>query len=134
MNSVTQVVTQAFLLALAFGTQIYSPVVNTKLTGVGFFKLGTSIVLGSLVFALGISYYMTPSLDQKQWICYGSLIFLNMITFLFHRDQKSILMWVIYGIQIMLFLCLTFLTYQRQPLWINFFLSSMLLLGIRIFL
>lgn len=130
MNSVTQVVFQSFLLAFAFGTQMYAPVVNTRLTGVGFYKLGTALVLGSLIFALGVSYSMQPGLSQIQWICYGVLILLNVVTFLFHRDDKNLLMWIIYGIQIVLFIILTFLTYQKNPLWINFFLSSMALLGI----
>lgn len=130
MNSVTQVVFQAFLLAFAFGTQMYAPVVNTRLTGVGFYKLGTAIVLSSLVFALGVSYSMNPGLNQLQWICYGTLIVLNAVTFVFHQDHKNLLMWIIYGIQIVLFLMLTVLTYGQNPLWINFFLSSMALLGI----
>lgn len=130
MNSVTQVVFQAFLLAFAFGTQMFSPVVSTRLTGVGFFKLGTSIVLGSLVLALGVSYSMEPGLNQIQWICYSVLIVTNIMTFIFHKDSKNLLMWIIYGIQLILFLALTFYTYQLNPLWINFFLSSMALLGI----
>lgn len=130
MNSVTQVITQTFLLALAFGTQIYAPVVNTRLTGVGFYKLGTSIVLGSLVLALGVSYFMQPGLTQHQWICYGLLLALNIAGFLFHKDQKSVLMWMVYGLQMLLFVALIFLTYQLHPLWINFFFSSMVLLGI----
>lgn len=130
MNSVTQVVFQTFLLALAFGTQIYSPVVNTRLTGVGFFKLGTAIVLGALVLAFGVSYFMEPALTTNHYICYGSLILLNIVTFLFHRDQKNWIMWSIYAVQFLFFIWLTFLTFQGQPLWINFFLSSMALLGI----
>jgi hypothetical protein len=130
MNSVTQVITQTFLMALAFGTQLYSPVVNTRLTGVGFYKLGTSIVLGSLVLALGVSLSMNPEPSQMTLVIYGALIILNMITFVFHRDQKSILMWSIYGIQIFLFIALIFFSFQFQPLWINFFLSSMALLAI----
>ncbi len=130
MNSVTQVITQTFLMALAFGTQLYSPVVNTRLTGVGFYKLGTSIVLGSLVLALGVSLSMNPAPTQMTLVIYGALIVLNMITFAFHRDQKSIVMWIIYGIQIFLFIALTFISFQFQPLWINFFLSSMALLAI----
>lgn len=129
-NSVTQVVTQSFLLALAFGTQIYSPVVNTRLTGVGFFKLGTSIVLGALVLALGVSYFMVPGLTPSHWICYGSLLGLNALAFLFHRDQKSFVMWAIYAVEVLLLSWLAFLTFQGQPLWINFFMSSMALLGI----
>lgn len=130
MNSVTQVVIHTFLLAFAFGTQIYSPLVNTRLTGVGFFKLGTALVLGSLTLALGLAYFMQPPLDLKTWICYGSLIALNIVTFLFHRDQKSFVMWLIYGIQLVLFLGLIYFTYNFRPDWINFFLGSMALLGI----
>lgn len=130
MNSVTQVVFQTFLLALAFGTQLYSPVVSTRLTGVGFYKLGTSIVLASLVLALGVSLSMQPAPDQIMLLIYGVLIALNIVTFVFHRDEKSILMWIIYGIQIPLFIALTYYTFQFQPLWINFFLSSMALLSI----
>lgn len=130
MNSVTQVVTQTFLLAFAFGTQIYSPVVNTRLTGPGFFKLGTAIVMGCLVLALGVSYFMEPGLVPRQWFCYLALMVLNTGAFIFHRDHKSFLMWVIYGIELVLFVSLIFLTYQNNPLWINFFLGSMALLGI----
>jgi hypothetical protein len=39
-------------------------------------------------------------------------------------------MWIIYGVQICLFIALTFFSFQFQPLWINFFLSSMALLAI----
>ena len=130
MNSVTQVVIHTFLLAFAFGTQIYSPVVSTRLTGVGFFKLGTALVLGSLVLALGLAYYMQPPLDVYTWTCYGSLILLNCLAFLFHRDQKSIFMWVIYGLQLVMFMALVYFTYNFRPDWINFFLGSMALLGI----
>lgn len=130
MNSVTQVVTQSFLLALAFGTQMYTPVVNTRLTGVGFFKLGTAIVLGSLVFALGVSFYMAPGLDQRHLLAFGGLIVLNIVAYLFHQDQKNLLMWGIYILELLLFTWLTFLIFQGQPLWINFFISSMALLGI----
>ncbi len=130
MNSVTQVVIHTFLLAFAFGTQIYSPVVSTRLTGVGFFKLGTALVLGSLTLALGLAYFMKPPLDVKLWVCYGTLIALNMATFLFHQDQKSILMWFIYGLQLVLFLSLVYFTYNFTPDWVNFFLGSMALLGI----
>ena len=75
MNSVTQVVTQSFLLALAFGTQLYAPVVNTRLTGVGFYKLGTAIVLASLVLALGVSHFMVTGLSKSELVCFIFLLF-----------------------------------------------------------
>lgn len=130
MNSVTQIVIHTFLLAFAFGAQLYSPVVNTRLTGVGFFKLGTALVLGSLVLALGLAFSMQPPLNTIQWVSYISLILLNIVAFIFHGDQKSVLMWLVYGIQLVLFLTLIYVTYSFRPDWINFFLGTMALLGI----
>lgn len=130
MNSNTQIITHFFLLSLAFGTQLLSPVVSTKLTGVGFYKLGTSIVLASLVLALGVDYFMEPGLTQVQWICYGILVATNAITFIFHKDQKNLLMWGLYILQVITFSVLAFHVFAFDPVWIVFFFMSMVLLGI----
>jgi hypothetical protein len=129
-NSITQIITFNFLLALAFGTQFFAPVVSTKLTGVGFYKLGTSIVLVSLVFVLGVGHFMQPGLDQISYLCFGTLILTNIITLAFHRDHKNWLMWSLYVIQICTFIFLIFHTFLATPAWIMFFFFSALLLGI----
>lgn len=128
-NSVTQIITHTFLLALAFGTQLLSPVVSTRLTGVGFYKLGTSIVLVSLVLAFGIGHFMQPGLDQLSYVCFSILILTNIITFAFHKDEKSWVMWTLYVVQVAVFIYLIFHTYLPQPSWIMFFFFSSLLLG-----
>lgn len=130
MNSTTQIIAHFFLLSLAFGTQLLSPVVSTKLTGVGFYKLGTSIVLTSLILALGVDFYMQPTVTTVEFVCYGFLILTNAITYLYHKDEKSIAMWAIYVLQLLAFSLLTFYVFAFNPLWITFFISSMLLLGI----
>lgn len=130
MNSVTQIIIHFFLLALAFGTQILSPVVSTNLTGVGFYKLGTSIVLASLVMALGVDYFMDPALSSIEWWCYGILIGSNILGHLFHKDTKSLLMWLLYGLQVIVFTTLVFHVFAFNPAWIIFFSLSMGLLGI----
>ena len=130
MNSITQICTHFFLLSLAFGTQFFSPVVSTKLTGVGFYKLGTSIVLASLVLALGVDFFMTPGLGPIEIWCYGILILSNVVTSIFHRDEKSLLMWGIYILQVITFSVLAFHVFGFDPLWIMFFFMSMVLLGI----
>lgn len=130
MNSMTQIVAHFFLFGLAYGTQLFSPVVNTKLTGVGFYKLGTSIVLASLVLALGIDYFMDPSLTQLELACYGFLIFSNTVTYVFHKDLKTWLMWLLYAFQVTIFGVLAFNIFAFNPLWIMFFFLSMTLLGI----
>lgn len=129
-NSVTQIITHTFLLALAFGTQLLSPVVASRLTGVGFYKLGTSIVLASLVLVFGVAYFMQPGLDTFSLVAFGVLIVTNIITFAFHKDQKNWIMWSLYIIQILTFVCLIFHTYLPNPAWVMFFFFSALLLGI----
>lgn len=130
MNSTTQIIIHTFLLALAFGTQLFSPVVSTRLTGVGFYKLGTSIVLSSLILALGVDYFMAPALSGVEFLSYGVLLATNVFTFIFHKDQKTWPMWAIYGIQVVTFSVLTFYVFSFDPIWIMFFTLSMSLLGI----
>lgn len=130
MNSNTQIIAHFFMLSLGFGTQLLSPVVSTKMTGVGFYKLGTSIVLACLIMALGLDFFMQPGVGQVEYICYGLLILTNIFTYIFHRDDKTLLMWGIYILQVIAFCVLTFYVFAFNPLWITFFLSSMLLLGI----
>lgn len=130
MNSITQVLVHTFLLALAFGTQIFSPVVSTRLTGVGFFKLTNSIVLISLVFAMGADFFMSPGLDSKDILCYSLLIFSNVLTLAFHRDEKTWIMWGLYVLQICTFTYFIFHLFLPTPAWISFFFMSAMLLGI----
>ena len=130
MNSITQICAHFFLLSLAFGTQLFSPVVSTKLTGVGFYKLGTSIVLSSLILALGLDYYMNPGLLKLEWSCYVILLLTNAVTFITHKDSKTCWMWLVYILQIMTFCVLTFNIFSFDPIWIIFFFMSMTLLGI----
>lgn len=130
MNSNTQIIAHFFLLSLAFGTQFFGTFVNTKLTGVGFYKLGTAIVMASLVLAFGVDYFMEPALTAVEYGCYAVVLLANAMAYLFHRDEKSWPMWVLYGVQLLGFATLTFYTFGFNPGLINFFTLSMLFLGI----
>ncbi len=130
MNSVTQIIVHFFLLSLAFGTQFFGPVVSTRLTGVGFYKLGTSIVLASLVLALGVDSFMAGGLSQFELLAYGILIVTNAVGYAFHRDAKGPWMWGLYVTQVLTFSGLTFSVFSLDPLWIIFFFVSMALFGI----
>jgi hypothetical protein len=130
LNSVTQIITYSFFLSLAFGTQLFLPVVNSKLTGVGFYKLGASIVLGCLVFAVGVASFMQPALDHTSLGCFAFLILSHILCFALHRDQKSLLMWILYVLQFLIFTFLVFHLFLMTPHWIMFFFFSALLLGI----
>ncbi len=129
-NSITQITSHFFLFSFAFGTQLFSPLVDSKLTGVGFYKLGIAIVISTLVFALGIDFFMSPSLSSLEVGLYFGLIFLNGITYVFHKDKKSWPMWISYIFQVLLFFYLSFLIFNFNPIWISFFALSMTYLGI----
>jgi hypothetical protein len=130
MNSITQIIIHFFLLSLAFGTQLFAPIVSTKLTGVGFYKLGTSIVLACLVLALGVDFFMEPKLLPVEWWCYGILILSNVLTSIFHRDHKTWVMWALYILQVITFCVLSFYIFAFNPVLIMFFFMSMTLIGI----
>lgn len=130
MNSNTQVIAHCFLLSLSFGNQFFSPVVSTKLTGVGFYKLGVSIVLTTLIFCLGLDFFMTPAITRVEYFCYTFLLFSNFLTYIFHKDQKNWLMWSFYALQILVFSILVFHVFNFDSHWITFFYLSMCLLGI----
>lgn len=130
MNSITQTIAHFFFLSLAFGTQLLGPMVNTKLTGVGFYKLGISIVLASLVLALGVDYFMDPALSVNEIVCYGVLILSNVLGSVLHKDKKTWPMWFLYGLQIAVFGTLTFISFGFNPALISFFSLSMGLLAI----
>ncbi|HXH75540.1 MAG TPA: hypothetical protein VNJ08_11275 [Bacteriovoracaceae bacterium] len=130
MNSITHIIAHFFLLALGFGTQLLSPVVSTKLTGVGFYKLGTSIVLACLVLGAGVDYFMLPGLSTFEMTCYILLIVSNILGFAFHVDDKKWYMWTLYVFQIVVFTTLVFYSFQFNPQWIIFYSLSMALLSI----
>ncbi len=130
MNSTTQVTAHFFLLAISFGTQLFSPVVSTKLTGVGFYRLGTGLVLAALTLALGVDFFMEPGLKNTEIVCYSFLLISHILGFVFHKDQKSWGMWVLYGLQLNAFSILIFTIFLPSGNWIVFFMLSMALLGI----
>ncbi len=129
MNSITQSVAYLLLFSLAMGTQIYSPIVSTKLTGPGFYRLGSGIVLGSLLCSFGLDYFMTPALVGVEFFCYLFLIVSNIFTYAFHKDEKSALMWGLYALQIFVFSYLAYLSFGAT-LALAMFASTMLFFGI----
>jgi len=130
MNSITQIIAHLFFLSLAGGTLLLSPVVSTRLTGVGFYKLGMSIVLASLVLAFGVDYFMSPEMSIIELVCYILLISTGIFAYVFHKDEKNWAMWSLYIIQVVVFCILVFYSFNFDPIWIIFFFMSMVLLGV----
>ncbi len=123
---------QFFLVSLALSFNLFSPLANSKLTGHGFMKLISNLAIGALVLTIiialvGSGFNFT---DLNVVIPSASAILFLLVT-LFHNDQKSISMWLIYAVINVL---LGFLIYQYFAQTnlknFSFLLSSTLLLGV----
>lgn len=128
-NSITQYVAHLLLFSLAMGTQLYSPIVSTKLTGPGFYRLGAGIVLGSLLCSMGLDYFMAPAMNASEYLCYLFLIASNIFTYAFHQDEKTPLMWGLYALQLVAFSALAYFSFGAT-LALVMFISTMLFFGI----
>jgi len=130
MSSTTFSLLHAFLFSLSFGSQLYTPVVKTKLTGAGFFKLITSISLTSLILSFGLRVVVSGQLSLIESMLHIGLIGSLIFAYIFHRDDRSLGMWILYVAQMLGFICLSFQLYPSSSDFLPLFFSSMMLLGI----
>lgn len=130
MANVTNIksIAEFFLISIAWTLTLFSPIAGTRLTGNGFIKLLSNISIGSLVMAVIVSFFSSNLLGLPLYLKFISLVALVNIT-LFHQDEKSPLMWLMYAIVIC---SLGFHLVLFYPLLLNslFLISSALLLGI----
>jgi hypothetical protein len=122
-------IAEFFLISLAWTLTLFSPIASSKLTGNGFIKLITNLSIGSLVITLIITFMSGGNiLSLPLYLKLASLVAL-VATTLFHRDDKSIFMWVMYAIVV---LALGTHIILFSPVLMNalFLISSALLLGI----
>jgi hypothetical protein len=95
-----------FLFSLAWGLSLYTPLVDTKATGVGFIKLCLKITLVSLSILLGFLFAGGMSITSPTMIGFTILLFVLGATFLLHRDERSKMMWFFYMLaQLAFFFC-----------------------------
>lgn len=128
MGDVKNVV-EYFLLSLPFGLTLFSVLANSKMTGHGFIKLVSSICFVALALAMG-THAAFASWKSPQGLTYLVLMALTGITYAFHKDNKSWFMWLIYLVQITLYVYLVFMFHNFYMPIIAFFMSSSLLLGV----
>ncbi len=129
MSGLISSVAQFFLLSLFGGTYLFSFLVDTSKTGVGFFKLILSIVLSSLVLHF-ILHVFSHEYNSIQTILYVMSFILVFIQYLFHRDQKSTFMKVCFLLQVICIFVLAFLIYNTSLASFLFFVASLLLVGV----
>jgi hypothetical protein len=130
MANVTNIksIAEFFLISIAWTLTLFSPIASTRLTGNGFIKLLSNISIGSLVTAMVVSFFSTNYFGVPLYLKMISLFALINIT-LFHQDDKSLLMWLMY---VVITCSLGFHLILFYPLLLNsfFVISSALLLGI----
>ncbi len=119
-------ISQFYLLSLSLGLSLFSLLVNTKMTGVGFYKVLLGVIGGSMVISFTLCL-----LDQAniEVIFFYVLCFV-VISLLFtkHADERSYFMWGLYGIKVSLIGLISYFIINNNETF-YYFLSSMALLG-----
>lgn len=123
------VLAEIFLISVAFGLSIFSPVASSKLTGNGFLKLLSSLSFGSLLLAFILNFL------RMSWNAFPHLFYLLVLVsivavYFFHKDDKSPFMWLLYIIQSLSFLLIFYFLGPGDLKTYFFVLSSSLFLGI----
>lgn len=123
-----KIIAEFFLISIAWTLTLFSPIASSQLTGNGLIKLLSNVSIGSLVIALIINFLSLNVFTLSLGLKFIALVALVAIS-LFHRDQKTPLMWLMYALVV---LALGFHLVLFSPLILNalFLISSALLLGI----
>lgn len=122
-------IAEFFLISLAWTYTLFSPIASSRLTGNGFIKLISNVSIGSLAISLIIHFTSSSAiLSLPLYLKLASLMALVAMT-LFHRDDKSLFMWMMYAL-VVLSLGIHLVLFSPQLLSSFFLLSSALLLGI----
>lgn len=128
METITQLA-HFFLISVALGLGIFSFLARTEDTGAGFMKLLCSICLGTLFVSTLLHVKETDLWNPISKLYYFSLVTIVLTRF-FHKDRKSIAMWILYFLQNLGILAIVYLKYKSTMADYIFALSSIALLGV----
>lgn len=123
------ILAEFFCLSLALGVGIFTPLADTKMTGVGLFKVLTSICACSVVLGLGI-HLSYATIQSPQTIGYGLAFVAMVLSYLLHQDNKSPAMWAIYIIQQLALLSVLYFFQNTHLFLIVYGLTSILYMGV----
>lgn len=118
-----------FLFSLAFGSQLFYFLVDSKMTGAGFIRLLNGVNLGCLVVSMVI-FFLDGISFNNIFIIYVFLIFLHVLMFAFHKDHRTSFSWGLYGAQLLSYLALAHLFFSGPVTNLLYFLGSSLFLGV----
>ncbi len=119
-----------FVLALTFGTFLFSPMVNPSKTGGGFLRLITGISLFGIVVSFLISFYLGLEIFSLVFYLFAAIFVMLAIYFKLIKDENTKLNSFFYLLIISCFSLLSFKIYSIETSRLIFFLSSVAFIGI----
>lgn len=123
MESIHQIL-KTLLLSLSFGTFIFIPLVDPKLTGAGLIRLIVGVVLGGVMLGF-VPMWLDGSLTPLLASCWIALLMSLLVIYLKHPDEHTPIMWFFYLLCVCLFLIIFYFSYQNFLLFV--FLTTYLL-------
>lgn len=100
-----KLIAEFFLISLGLTYTAFSPIANSQLTGNGFIRLISNVSIGSMVVALIINLVSGGNISSLENLLKVISLIALILTTLFHKDVKSILMWGLYSVVV---LCLSY--------------------------
>lgn len=120
--------TEFFLLSLAFGVGFFSFLAKTSETGAGFLKVISGLCGGSALIAV-ILHLTYGSFTDVQTFLYSLGIISFTLVYFWHKDKKSPLMWFLYILHNLSFLLLLIEMNNSNTTHFFFAFTSILFLG-----
>lgn len=117
-----------FLLSIGLGVGAFSFLADTRATGAGFLKVLSAICGVSLFIALILHLTYGTFTDPLSILYYGSTVCF-LLTYLFHKDQKNIFTWSLYGLQNLFLVALLYLMNNSNKEHFLFGFTSIFFLG-----
>lgn len=124
-----QIIAEFFLVSVAWTLTLFSPLASSSLTGNGLIKLLSNVAIGSLVLSLITTFLTDDSFLNFSLHLKLAALSALLSTALFHGEKKSLLMWGLYGI-IVVVLGINLVLLTKSAASALFLLSSALLIGI----
>ena len=117
MELIIQII-QYFFLSLVIGMSFFSLLANTKLTGVGLYKLILGIMAGLLVICFVMNFFFQ---EKDNWLLFFYIFgfIILYLLFNFHQNERSSLDWMLYIVKIFSFLGASFFLLEME--WGIFF-------------
>lgn len=128
MNDV-MMVSEHFLISLAFAMSLFSIIASSRMTGAGFLKLANSVTgaAGLLALALHLRYGVWQSPESLSLIVF---LVMTIATYLYHRDGKGFFMWGVWLVQVLASLSALMVFHNSNMTNLSWAISSAALLGI----